>query len=99
MSFVSTQPEALAAAAGDLGGIAAGFAARNSAAAGPTTGVVPASADEVSAAAAAQFNAHGTLYQQIAAQAAAFQQMFVETLHGSAGTYAVAEAANVAAAG
>ena len=39
------------------------------AAAAPTTGVVPAAADEVSALTAAQFAAHAQLYQAIGAQA------------------------------
>ena len=49
MSFVTTQPEALAAAAGSLQGIGSALSAQNAAAAAPTTGVVPAAADEVSA--------------------------------------------------
>ncbi|HME76578.1 MAG TPA: PE family protein, partial [Mycobacterium sp.] len=63
MSFVTTHPEALSAAAGSLHGIGAGVNAQNAAAAGPTTGVVPAAADEVSALTAAQFVAHAQLYQ------------------------------------
>jgi PE family len=46
MAFVITQPEVLAAAAGIWQGI--GTSAQNAAAAAPTTGVVPAAADEVS---------------------------------------------------
>ena len=49
MSFVTTQPEALAAAALNLQGIGSGVSAQNAAAAAPTTGVVPAAADAVSA--------------------------------------------------
>jgi hypothetical protein len=63
MSFVTVQPETLAAAAGDLEGIGYALAAGNAAAAAPTTGVVPAAADEVSALIAAQFAAHAQLYQ------------------------------------
>ena len=59
MSFVTTQPEALTTAAGALQGLGSGMAAKNAAAAAPTTGVVPAAADEVSALTAAQFAAHG----------------------------------------
>ncbi|CKR32640.1 PPE family protein, SVP subgroup [Mycobacterium tuberculosis] len=44
MSFVTTQPEALAAAAGSLQGIGSALNAQNAAAATPTTGVVPAAA-------------------------------------------------------
>jgi PE family len=45
MSFVSTQPEVLTAAAGTLQGIGSSMSAQNAAAAAPTTGVVPAAAD------------------------------------------------------
>jgi hypothetical protein len=74
------------------------MAADNAAAAAPTTGVVPAAADEVSALTAAQFSTHGQLYQTISAQAAAIHEMFVNTLGVSAASYAAAEAANAAAA-
>jgi len=45
MSFVTTQPEMLASAAGGLQSIGSAVAAGNMAAAAPTTGVVPAAAD------------------------------------------------------
>lgn len=99
MSFVTTQPEALAAAAGSLQGIGSALNAQNAAAATPTTGVVPAAADEVSALAAAQFAAHAQIYQAVSAQAAAIHEMFVNTLQMSSGSYAATEAANAAAAG
>jgi len=99
MSFVTTQPEILTAAAADLHSIGALMAAQNAATAGPTTGVVPAAADEVSALTATQFAAHAQLYQAIAAQASAIHEQFVNTLSTSAGSYAVTEAANAIAAG
>ena len=99
MSFVNAHPEALAAAAGNLQTIGSALSAQNAAAATPTTGVVPAAADEVSALTAAQFAAHATMYQQISAQAAAIHEMFVATLNGSAASYEATEAANAAAAG
>jgi hypothetical protein len=98
MSFVTTQPELLATAAGNLQGIGSTMAAGNAAAAAPTTGVVPAAADEVSALTAAQFAAHAEMYQAVSAQAAAINEMFVNTLGVSAGSYAATEAANAAAA-
>jgi len=98
MSFLTTQPEELAAAAGKLDTVGAAMDAQNVAAAAPTTGVIPAAADEVSALQASLFTAYGTLYQQVSAEAAATYQMFVNTLQISAGTYADAEAANSAAA-
>jgi hypothetical protein len=98
MSFVTTQPELLAVAAGNLQGIGSGMTAGSAAAAGPTTGVVPAAADEVSALTATQFAAHASMFQAVSAQAAAIHEMFVNTLGISAGSYAATEAANAAAA-
>ena len=99
MSFMTAQPEALAAAAGTLQGIGSTMSAQNAAAAAPTTGVVPAAADEVSALTAAQFAAHAQMYQAVSAQAAAVHEQFVNTLGMSSGSYALTEAANAAAAG
>ncbi|GBG40405.1 hypothetical protein NJB14197_53250 [Mycobacterium montefiorense] len=58
MSYVTAQPEELAAAAAALQAIGAGLSAENTAAAMPTTGVIPAAADPVSALTAAQFVVH-----------------------------------------
>ncbi|WP_144209280.1 PE family protein [Mycobacterium tilburgii] len=99
MSFVTTQPEALAAAALTLRGIGLGLKAQNAAAVDPTTGVVPAAADEVSVLTAAQFAAHAQMYQAVSAQADAIHELFVQTLSTSSGSYALTEAANAAAAG
>lgn len=99
MSFVTAQPEALTTAAASLSGIGSALTAQNAAAAAPTTGVLPAAADEVSVLTAAQFAAHATVYQEISAQAAAIHEMFVATLNGSAASYAATEAANAASAG
>ena len=75
------------------------MAAHNAAAAAPTTGVVPAAADKVSALTATQFAAHATTYQPISAQATAIHELFVNTLGTSTGPYAAIEAANAIAAG
>ena len=99
MSFVSTLPTELTAAAENLQGIDSSLVAQNVATAAPTTGVLPAAADEVSALTAAQFATHAEMYQAIIAQAAAIHEMFVNTLDTSAGSYAATEAANAAAAG
>jgi PE family protein len=97
--FVTAHPEMLSAAAGQLHGIGSAMAAQNAAAAVPTSGVVPAAADEVSTLTAAQFAAHAGRYQTVAAQAAAIHEMFVNTLGTSAASYAATEAANAIAAG
>jgi hypothetical protein len=98
MSFVTTQPEALTTAAGTLQGLGSGMAAENAFAAGPTTGVVPAAADEVSALTASQFAAHAAQYQAISAQAMAIHELLVSTLGTSAESYLATEAANAASA-
>jgi hypothetical protein len=99
MSFVTTQPEALTAAATNLAGVGATMSAQNAAAAPPTTGVLPAAADEVSALTATQFAVHAQMYQAISAQAEAIHQLFVGALQTSATSYAATEAANAIAAG
>jgi hypothetical protein len=99
MSFVTTQPEALSAAATSLAGIGTTMTAQNAAVAAPTTGVIPAAADEVSALTATQFAVHAQMYQAVSAQAEAIHQLFVSTLGTSATSYAATEAANAVAAG
>jgi PE family len=98
MSFVTTQPEALTAAAGSLADIGSAMSATGGSVAAPTTGLVPAAADEVSVLTAVAFAAHGQLFQQVSAQASVIHQMFMSTLQAAAGSYAAAEAANAAAA-
>jgi hypothetical protein len=99
MSYVTTQPEALTFAANKLEGIGSSLAAQNASAAAPTTGVVPAAADEVSAVQAGVFSAYGNLYQQLSSQATAINQAFVQMLGTSAGSYGATETANSAATG
>jgi len=99
MSFLVTQPETLAAAAGNLQAIGSAVSAQSAAAFAPTTGVTPAAADAVSAVTAARFTAHAQMYQTWSAQAAAIHDTFVATLAASAGSYAATEAANVIATG
>lgn len=99
MSFVTAQPEMLTTAAGSLQSIGSTMSAQNAAMAAPTTGIVPAAADEVSALTAAQFAMHAQMYQAVSAQATAIHEMFVTTLGTSAGSYAATEAANAVATG
>ncbi len=83
MSFVVTIPEALAAVATDLAGIGSTIGTANAAAAVPTTTVLAAAADEVSAAMAALFSGHAQAYQALSAQAALFHEQFVRALVAS----------------
>jgi hypothetical protein len=94
MSFVNIVPEMLSAAAGNLQSVGSAVQAQNAAALAPTTGLMPAAADEVSALTAMQFAAQGHMYQAVSAQAAAIHQMFVTVLALSANSYATTEAAN-----
>ena len=72
MSFVMAVPEVLGTAATDLTSLGSTLSAANAAAAAQTTGVLAAAEDEVSAAIAAVFSAHGQGFQALSAQAAAF---------------------------
>ena len=99
MSFVKTQTEAMAAAAESLGAIGESKRAMDLAAATPTTGVVPAAADEVSALTAAQFAAHAQMYQAVSAQAHAIHEQFVKTMGISSCSYAETEISNALATG
>jgi hypothetical protein len=94
MSFVTTQPEVLTYAAGKLQTLGSEMAAESAAAASPTTGIIPAAADEVSALQATIFTAYGSLYQSVSAQATAIHELFVNTLGASAGSYATTESTN-----
>jgi hypothetical protein len=98
MTFVTTQPEIMTTAAGQLTGLGAELNAQNATAMVPTSGVTPAAADEVSALTAAQFASHAALYQAVSAQAAAVHELFVSALRASAGSYAATEAANASSA-
>jgi hypothetical protein len=94
MSFVSIVPEILSAAADNLQSVGARIQAQNAAALGPTTSLVPAASDEVSALTAMQFAAHAHAYQTVSAQAAAIHEMFVTMLAAGASSYATTEAVN-----
>jgi hypothetical protein len=94
MTFVTAQPEMLAAAASQLTGLGTELNAQNAAAVVPTSGVTPPAADEVSALIATQFASHAALYQAASAHAAAVHELFVSALAASAGSYAATEAAN-----
>ncbi|CCK59264.1 Conserved protein of unknown function, PE-PGRS family protein [Mycobacterium canettii CIPT 140070010] len=88
----------LASAATDLAGIGSPLSAANAAAAAPTTAMLAAGADEVSAAVASLFARHAQAYQALSLQATAFHQQFVQALTGAGGAYAAAEAVNAAVA-
>ncbi|WP_151039150.1 PE family protein, partial [Mycobacterium tuberculosis] len=94
MSYVLATPEMVAAAANNLAQIGSTLSAANAAALAPTTGVLAAGADEVSAAVASLFSGHAQAYQTLGTQAAAFHERFIQALSTAAGAYGSAEAAN-----
>ena len=97
MSFITTQPRLMAGAAGDLHAIGSALSARNAAAAGSTTGVVPAGVDEVSALTGTQFAAYARMYQAVSGQAAAVHDLFVGAVAAGADSYADTDASNAIA--
>ena len=92
MSFVTTMPAALAAAATDLAGVGSAIGSANAAAASPTAGILAAAEDEVSATIAAVFSGYAQAYQRLSAQAASFHEDFVQTLTAGERWYAAVEA-------
>ncbi|WP_415823700.1 PE family protein, partial [Mycobacterium basiliense] len=94
MSHMVVIPELLTSAATELERIGSTLSAVNAAAAGSTTGLLGAGADEVSAAVAALFAGHAHEYQTLSARASTFHAQFVQALTGHAGSYVAAEAAN-----
>jgi triacylglycerol lipase len=99
MSYVIAAPEMMTSAASDLATIGSDLSAAHSAAASRTTALLAAAEDEVSAAIAAVFSAHGQGFHALSTQGAAFHAQFVQTLTASAGSYASAEAQAVSTLG
>jgi hypothetical protein len=94
MTSLVAQPQLMAAAAADVAEIRSAIGAAKAAAAGPTTGLVAAAQDEVSAITAALFGRYGQEYQAVLKQAAAFHAEFAAALAGAGNAYAQTEAAN-----
>ncbi|VBA38379.1 Triacylglycerol lipase [Mycobacterium attenuatum] len=95
MSYVMVTPEMVSAAAGELTTMGSSIDVARAAAAAQTSGIMAAGTDEVSAAIATLFSAHGQAFQTVSAQAAAFHNQFVQALNSGAGAYAAADAASV----
>jgi hypothetical protein len=91
-----TTPESVIAAAGNLADIGSSLQETTAAAAGPTTGVAAAAADEVSVAISELFGGYGQEFQALSAEAAAFHNEFVNLLAGGAAAYLGADIANAA---
>jgi PE-PPE domain/PE family len=96
MSYITAVPEMLASTAADVESIGSAISAARANAAAPTTGLLAAAEDEVSAAVANLFGRYGQEYQAVIAQAAAFHSQFTQALAAAGSTYAEAEAGNAA---
>src|SRR6516164_9312004 len=94
MSFVIAAPEHVQPAAQSLASIRSTLAEASASAAAPTTGVVVAARDEVSAGVAALFNGFGQEYQALNAQAQAFHAQFVNLMNAGAAAYLNTDVAN-----
>lgn len=99
MSFVITDPDAMATAADELQGIGASLESTNAATAAPTTGVLAPATDSVSVRTAAFLDAQAQQYQALSAQAELFHEQFVQTLINASNAYAETEASNADAMG
>jgi PE family protein len=95
MSEVSVTPQLMADAAGNLAKIGSTIHAANANAAAGTALVKAPGADAVSAYLSALFAAHAQDYHAAGQQAAAYHDLFVQTLRDGAGAYAKTEVANV----
>src|SRR6478735_454908 len=87
-------PAVLQWVAANLDSIRENLASATAAAALPTTGMVPAAADEVSAAITSLFSRFGGEYQALAAEAEAFHDQFTRSMAAGGAAYAGAEASN-----
>ncbi len=93
------EPHIAATVAADVEEIGSAISAANAAAAGRTSGLLAAAADEVSVAVTQLFGAYGREYQAVAAQAAAFRSEFARALAAAGNAYATAEGVNAASVG
>lgn len=94
MSLLAVTPEALASAAADLQTIRSALEGVEAAAAAPTSTLMAAAADEVSAAVAALFADFAKDFQAVSDAAGGFHQQFVQALRAAAGTYLGTETLN-----
>jgi hypothetical protein len=99
MTSMIAEPQLLATAAADTAQIGSEITAAKAAVVGPTTGVVAAAQDEVSALAANLFNTYATEYQAILGRATAFHDEFAGLLAAAGNAYAGTEAQAAGALG
>jgi hypothetical protein len=93
MANMFVQPQVVANAAANVADIGSMVGAANAAAAGPTTGVVAAASDEVSAATATLFNTYAQDCQELLKRAAVMHQQFGQALAAAGKAYVESETA------
>ncbi len=93
MTSLITEPQLLTTAATDAQQINSAISQARAAAAGPTTSMVAAAEDEISALTAQLFGSYGQQYQALLQQASVFHDSFVAALSSAGNAYAGAEAA------
>ncbi len=86
-------PEELASAAQNVANIGTRLEEAHALAALPTSSILPAGADEISAAITPLFNNHSASFQALAAQGQAFHQQFTQLLGGAGAAYTGTEQA------
>lgn len=94
MTYLTVDPDLIAAAAADLADVHGAIGAANAGAAARTIGLAAAAADEVSASVANLFDTYARECQEVMGQAAAFQAQFVRGLTGGGLAYLETEIAN-----
>jgi hypothetical protein len=94
MSHLFAAPETLASTAADVEGIGSAITSAGSTASAPTTGLLAAAEDEVSAAIANLFGVYGRQYQAALSTAATFHNQFAQALAAAGSAYADAEIGN-----
>jgi hypothetical protein len=93
MSYVIAEPQLMASVAAEINGIGANLSAANAAAAGPTSTLAAAAADEISQALAKAFGTYGTEYQSLVGQLEGWHGQFTQTLANAGTAYAQTETA------
>lgn len=97
MAYVVADPEWMTTAASDLATIESDVSAAHLVAAARTTSVVPAAADEVSAAIAGLMSNHALDFQAMVQSASTFHQQFTHNINAAAASYSSTESASAAA--
>lgn len=97
MTQLLVDPQIITTVAADIDSIGSTIRAASAAAAAPTSGLLAAAADEVSAAIANLFGAHGQQFQAVVGQVESYASQFQQTLAAAANAYVQTENAAAAA--